>query len=161
MVDRLTAKKIRKQNKDRYKKAKAKAIKNLQQYKNADGTQKENSIERRVRVLLDSMGLYYIQEKIFIYKGRAKKFDFYVTDGINYTFCIECDGDYYHASAYQEGDQKYSDLTKIQRKNLRNDKFKNNMLKELGIPLLRFKEKDIKNNIDLVKEQIEKQVKHI
>jgi len=66
------------------------------------------------------------------------------------SFCIECDGSYWHAEAYQEGDQKYSELTKIQKKNLRNDKFKNMMMHELGIPLLRFSETDIKRNISIV-----------
>jgi G:T-mismatch repair DNA endonuclease (very short patch repair protein) len=132
-----------------YKQRKAKAIKNLAQYKNSDETQKETGIERRMRVLLDSMGLYYIQEKAFSWKGKTRIFDFYITTG-TMSFCIECDGSYWHAEAYQEGDQKYSELTKIQKKNLRNDKFKNMMMHELGIPLLRFSETDIKRNISIV-----------
>ena len=136
-----------------YKQRKAKAIKTLKQYRNPDGTQKETGIERRMRVLLDSMGLYYIQEKAFSLNGKTRIFDFYVTTG-TMSFCIECDGDYWHATAYQEGDQKYSELSKLQKKNLRNDKLKNNMMHELGIPLLRFSETDIKRNIKYVEERI-------
>lgn len=136
-----------------YKQRKAKAIKTLKQYRNPDGTQKETGIERRMRVLLDSMGLYYIQEKAFSLNGKTRIFDFYITTG-TMSFCIECDGDYWHATAYQEGDQKYSELSKLQKKNLRNDKLKNNMMKELGIPLLRFTETDIKRNIKYVEERI-------
>jgi very-short-patch-repair endonuclease len=136
-----------------YKQRKARAIKTLKQYRNPDGTQKETGIERRMRVLLDSMGLYYIQEKAFSWKGKTRIFDFYITTG-TMSFCIECDGSYWHAEAYQEGDQKYSELTKIQKKNLRNDKFKNMMMHELGIPLLRFSETDIKRNIKYVEERI-------
>ncbi|HQM97378.1 MAG TPA: hypothetical protein PK705_10270 [Clostridia bacterium] len=140
--------------KARYKKRKERAIKTLASYRNADGTQKETGIERRMRVLLDSMGLYYIQEKAFSLNGKTRIFDFYVTTG-TMSFCIECDGDYWHATAYQEGDQKYSELSKLQKKNLRNDKLKNNMMKELGIPLLRFTETDVTRNIDYVKRRIE------
>jgi very-short-patch-repair endonuclease len=136
-----------------YKQRKAKAIKTLKQYRNPDGTQKETGIERRMRVLLDSMGLYYIQEKAFSLNGKTRIFDFYVTTG-TMSFCIECDGNYWHATAYQEGDQKYSELSKLQKKNLRNDKLKNNMMHELGIPLLRFSETDIKRNIKYVEERI-------
>ena len=39
-----------------YKQRKARAIKTLKQYRNPDGTQKETGIERRMRVLLDTMG---------------------------------------------------------------------------------------------------------
>jgi len=136
-----------------YAKSKAKAIKNLSRYKNSDGTQKENKIEKRIRELLDEMGLYYQQEKSFVWNGKMKCFDFFVTNGLM-SFCIECDGDYWHATAYQEGDQKYADLTKIQKRNLRNDKFKNLMMSEMGIPLLRFTEYDIHHNIDSVQERI-------
>ena len=139
--------------KARFKKRKERAIKTLASYRNPDGSQKENSIEKKIRLLLDSMGLYYTQEKKFTYKGKTKVFDFYITNGIT-CLCIEADGDYWHARAYQEGEQKYSELTKIQKKNLRNDKFKTLMMQELGIPLLRFSEKDIKTNINLIKDKI-------
>jgi len=132
---------------------KKKAIAQLKLYRNKDGTQKENKIEKKVRELLDSMGLRYEQEKPFIYKGKKRIFDFYVNTGLM-SFCIECDGDYWHATDYQEGEKKYSELTKIQRKNLRNDKFKNLMMHELGIPLLRFSETEIKRDINYIEERI-------
>jgi len=137
-----------------YKQRKRRAIKTLKQYRNPDGTQKETSIERRIRVLLDSMGLYYVQEKKLTWKNKNRYFDFFVTDGLNYSFLIENDGDYWHATEYTEGIMKYKDLTAVQKKNLRNDKFKTNMAKELGIPLLRFTESEIKNNINYCKECI-------
>ena len=139
--------------KSKYQKSKARAIKSLAQYKNEDGTQKENSIERRVRVLLDSMGVYYEQEKRLTWKGKVKYFDFYITDGLN-SFVIECHGTYWHALEWHEGLKKKMELTKLQRKNLRNDKFKAQMVQALGIPLLCLWEDEIKTNIESVKTKI-------
>jgi len=139
--------------KTKYQKSKARAIKNLAQYKNEDGTQKENSIERRIRVLLDSMGLYYEQEKRLTWKGKTRYFDFYITDGLN-RFIIEAMGKYWHAFEYHEGLKKKMELTKLQRKNLRNDKFKAQMTQALGIPVLYLWEDEIKNNIESIKTKI-------
>lgn len=139
--------------KARYKKKKERAIKTLASYKNSDGTQKENKIEKKVRELLDSMGLYYEQEKRFSYKGKTRIFDFYVTNGITGWAC-EIQGTYWHSQKYLEGEQKYATLTKIQKRNLRNDKFKNLMMKEMNIPILYLWEDEINSNIKEVERKI-------
>lgn len=152
-VDRKAVTKARRKQRGDYKKRKARAIKTLASYKNADGTQKETSIEKKIRLLLDSMGLYYVQEKEFFFKGRKKVFDFYVTTGLM-SWALEIQGSYWHSQKYLEGEQKYNTLTGTQKKNLRNDKFKNLMMKELGIPLLYLWEDEINRNILGVKEKI-------
>lgn len=145
----------------KYKKKKTKAIKTLQSYKG-----KETSIEKKVRQFLTEEGLFFIQEYGINYVKKKKKFykvyDFYVS-GINekgnkYDFLIENDGNYWHGTDYLEGKIPYSKLTKIQKSNIKNDKLKNKIAKDLGLPLLRLKEKDIKSNFNYVKEQIYKYI---
>ena len=143
----------RKATKAARKKRKTKILKTLASYKNEDGTQKENSIERRVRVLLEDMVLHFTQEKSFIWSGKKRVFDFYVNDG-TMSVAIEIMGTYWHSIHYLEGKQPYSELSKLQKKNLRNDKFKALMMKELGIPLLTFTEDEVNKNIHYVRERI-------
>lgn len=138
--------------------AKKRAIANLKSYINEDGTRKKTSIELKVEKVLDSLGVYYTAEKEFFWKGKKRIFDFFVTDGLNYSFLIEADGDYYHATEYKEGIVPKSKLTKLQKKNLRNDEFKNSMAQGLGIPLLRFTETEIKRSISTVREKIKKMI---
>lgn len=130
------------------------ARKMLASYINPDGTRKETSIEARVRKILENMGLFFVAEKAFTWKNKTRYFDFWVTDGLTYSVLIECDGDYFHATAYKEGECKRSELTKLQKKNVRNDEFKNQMAMAKGIPLLRFTEGEIKRNAAAVKDRI-------
>jgi len=153
----MLARKPRRKTSAAFKKSKAKAIKNLASFKNDDGTQKENSIEKKIRLILDSLGLFYIQEKKFTWQGKNRYFDFYVTNGVS-GFCCEIMGTYWHSQKYLEGTQKYATLTKIQKKNLRNDKFKREMLQDLGIPLLCLWEDEIKRSIDETSKKIIKYV---
>lgn len=131
--------------KKKYKKIK----KQLQLYTLPNGTHLESSIERKVRELLEHEGIPYVQEKKLQYKNKWKSFDFYVSDGVNYSFLIECDGDFWHNE---------NGKTPIQKKNIRNDKFKNELAEHFGIPLLRFKEHEIKNNIQKIKNKIKEEI---
>lgn len=132
--------------KKKYRKLKKK----LEIYTSENGKRIESSIERKVRELLESLGIPFIQEKKLQWKGKWKSFDFYVSDGLNYSFLIECDGDYWHNE---------NGKTKIQKKNIANDKFKNELAQHFGIPLLRFKEKEIKTNINKIKQEIKNEIK--
>jgi very-short-patch-repair endonuclease len=127
---------------------KERARKNLQQYINPDGSRKESSIEKKMREFLEDYGLYFKQEKFLQWHGKWKSYDFYVTDGEHYNILIECDGEYYHPD---EGQRK---LNKLQRQNRRNDNFKDELAKAFGIPLLRFREKQIKFKFDEVRKAI-------
>ena len=157
----LKRQEIKRQRAAARKVRKKRAIKNLQQYKNPDGSHKENKIEARMRQIIESLGLFYEAEKCIEWKGKWKRFDFYITNGM-YKILIECDGTYYHAQAYHEGNVALNSLSKLQRKNIRNDKFKNEMCKVLGIPLLRFWEDIITRNaseiITCINEEITRQM---
>jgi len=135
---------------------KSKIYKSLLQYKNEDGTQKESKIEKKVRLFLEQEGYPYIQEYGITYKNRYKSYDFYISDGVNYTFLVEVHGDYWHAYDYHQGTESHSKLSKIQKKNLRNDKLKEKIAKEKGLPLLVIWETDIKRNFRKIKKELEK-----
>jgi G:T-mismatch repair DNA endonuclease (very short patch repair protein) len=133
-----------------FAKRKANAKAQLAVYKDANGYQKENKIERRVRECLDEIGVFYEAEHPirhrFTPKGKEyyKVYDFYVDLGSDVRILIECHGDYYHFyDLYFEGVPS-SKGTFIQKKNVRNDKIKHRIAKQKGLPLLVIWEKDIK-----------------
>ncbi len=130
------------------------AIRNLAGFVNRDGSRKVTSIESRVASILDSAGLYYVPEKEMFWKGKRRIFDFWVTDGLNYSLLIECDGDYFHANAYKEGSVPRSKLTRLQKRNVRNDEFKDRMAQAKGVPLLRLTESEIKRDGAGVRDKI-------
>lgn len=137
---------------------KQKAIKMLQKYKNADGTQKETSIEKVIRLYLDSIGVYYQQEYPVEYKGHHKYYDFYVTNGLT-GFWIEANGDYFHKNPNIQNGRSNKKITKMQRKNMINDQLKMKIAKERGIPLLIFWEEEIKNKLEYVQTTIKEECK--
>lgn len=146
-----------KYNQQKYRSKKKKAQKILKSFQG-----KESSIEKKIREFLQEEGIFAIREwrinKKFNKIEYFKVYDFYVS-GINekgrqFDFLIEADGGYWHGNDYLEGKIPYSKLTKIQKKNIKNDKLKNKLAKDAGLPLLRLKEKDIKYNFEEVKKQI-------
>jgi len=142
------------------KKKREKLKKQLALYKDEDGKQKESSIERKVREILEKAGIYFVQEKYLQWKGKWKAFDFYITDGLSYNILVECDGYFHGLDRHGNKIQAYK-LNSIQKKNIKNDKFKDDMATAFGIPLLRFKENEIKNQPEKIKkvilEEIERQ----
>lgn len=134
-----------------YKAKKKKAIKQLKSYRG-----KETSIEKKVREFLDQIGLYYEQEYAIKHTLKNRKTELYkvydfMIEGVNaegqrYKFLVECDGSYWHGQDYLEG--KTTKLTKIQKSNIRNDKVKDKIAKEKGIPLVRLTETEIKWDFD-------------
>ena len=145
-------KEIKKYSRKKTVSKKQKAIKTIKSFRNEDGTKKETDIEKIVRLILEELQLEYIQEHPISYfdikaeKYHYKVYDFYVTDGLTYGFLIEVDSTYWHGLEYTEGEKKYKTLSKIQKKNIKNDKLKNRIAQEKAIPLLRIKDKDLKNN---------------
>lgn len=141
------------------KKKKAKKI--LDSFENDDGTRRESSIEQTIRLLLDSMNLFYTQE--FPLNGSItkngpeyyKKYDFMVTDGSTYKFLIEVHGDYFHYFEHQMNDKGLSKGTKLQQKNVKNDHIKEKLAAAKGLPLLVVWENEIKTNLSKVKSKIE------
>lgn len=122
------------------------AIATLESYVNDDGTRKQTSIEARFEKMLLSMGLYFDREYRVTLDGKTRFYDFRVTNGV-WAFLAEIDGEYWHAQKYKDGKTPYSKLSRLQRRNLRNDKLKDCFAKRLGVPLLRFTEDEVKRNI--------------
>jgi very-short-patch-repair endonuclease len=128
-----------------------------------NGNRVETSIESKIRKWLLREGIPFIQEYKITSHGQNRFYDFYITDGLTYHILVECDGGFFHSQNYLEGKQKRSKLSKIQKKNLYNDKKKNRIAQKVGIPLLRFWEKDIKYGFENVTKailnEIERQTK--
>lgn len=131
---------------------KEKAIKNINSFRDANGIKRESDIERMTRLLLEQLNMVYVQEYAVLHvspkdkKMYYKVYDFYVSNGKDYEFFIEVDSTYWHGLEYTEGTAKYKSLSKIQKRNIKNDKLKNRIAKEKGITLLRIKDKDLKTN---------------
>lgn len=91
--------------------------------------------------LLNTEGILYETQKIV----GNKIFDFYLP---GYNLIVEIDGDYFHAnpSVYQE-----HQLNGMQKKNKRNDLFKNALASTMGYGMFRVWEKDLKENLEEVK----------
>lgn len=130
---------------------------------------KETYIEKAFRILLQDMGLPFHQELWLEYRPEGtpivwkRRYDFYLYGG-NYEILIEIDGLAVHSRHYlKDGKIKPHQLNKMQRRNLRNDKLKDLICEKLNIPLLRFREDDINQNILGVKktlvDEINRQVK--
>lgn len=160
MIEKKLVKLRRKPSKKRLARSvkKKRAIKTLNSYKNKDGTRKQTSIENRFAKILDLLGIHYTAEYGLYYKNKYRVYDFYITNG-QWAFLAEVDGSYWHAQSYKDGEKSYSELTKIQKKNIRNDKFKDMIAKKLGIPLLRFTEDEVKRNSGSVIERIVEEIK--
>ena len=121
------------------------------------------SIEEKVKDLLTSMNLNFIKEAPIKLGGVTKFYDFYVFKENEYEFFIECHGNYWHPMIFKEDEEILSipkeKLTGIQKRNIKNDRFKIRLSKRIKIPLLIFYETDINKNIDKLKNIILEQIK--
>ena len=108
------------------------------------GKVKRSQLEYRFETLLDLLEIKYTHS--FYIPSIKKIYDFYLLD---YNILIEIDGDFWHGNPTTNHHFKYVEQTKI------NDLFKENLAKEKGYTLIRFWEKDIKENpmivIDFIK----------
>lgn len=103
---------------------------------------KETSIELFVRRILEKNSIVY-REQYHIGRFRV---DFYVNDKV-----IECQGDYWHAnpSLYDP-----KTINKTQRDNIERDINKIMMFEKIGMPYLFLWEYDIKNDPDIIENNI-------
>jgi len=96
---------------------------------------KMNGLETRFsKILIDIVVKFKSQ-----YVLKDKIYDFYLPE---YGILIEVDGDYYHCNP-----RKYprGAINKMQRKNIRNDNYKDSLAKAWGFQLIRVWEYDINN----------------
>lgn len=115
---------------------------------------KTSKLENKFIDLLSNIG--YVKDVDYIHNHLVSNiktfFDFYIPSK---KIIIEVDGDFYHCNP----NTKY--LTpeyEIQKKNLSNDKRKNNWCKNHNITLLRFWEKDINERPDWVISELKKKL---
>jgi len=131
----------------------------LKQYRTKAGVKVETEPEKLMKNILRSLGINFTQEYPITLGNHYRVYDFYCYSQDEYSFLIECDGDFFHAREYYIENKSLSKLHKIQRKNIRNDKLKNKIAQSLGLPLLRFWENDIKNNSETIITTIQAELK--
>lgn len=141
-----------------------KRIKILDRYKKIDPktgkkVQVETKPEAVVRHVLLDLGVEFKKEYGIKFSKWYRVYDYLVQKSGEYCFLVEIDGDYFHSINYHEGKVMYSELSSMQKRNVRNDKLKDRIAKGIGFPLLRFWERDIKFRPLWVREQIESEIK--
>lgn len=90
------------------------------------------------RDFLDKLGIKYIWQ--FEARSIGRWYDFYLPE---HNLLIEIDGDWYHSNPYLV---KEENMNPMQKHNKRVDEHKNKWALMHGIPLIRFWEKDIREN---------------
>lgn len=102
--------------------------------------------EREFESVLIEMGIKYETQKIL----KGKIFDYFLPS--TNTIC-EVDGDYFHANP-----KTYDTLNEMQKRNVKNDNYKDLIAKGFGYNLFRVWESELKNNRDSVIKRIKEEI---
>ena len=104
--------------------------------------------EREMNQILTELQVKFEPQKVV----GSKIYDFYVPQA---NLLIEVDGDYFHANpdVYTEGD-----LNSMQKRNVKNDEFKDTLANGRGYILTRVWESDLAKKYEEVKDSIKKQI---
>jgi very-short-patch-repair endonuclease len=104
--------------------------------------------EREMNQILEELKVEFEPQKVVGFKI----YDFYVPQA---NLLIEVDGDYFHANpeVYTEGS-----LNSMQKRNVKNDEFKDTLANGRGYKLTRVWESDLANKYEEVKNSIKKQI---
>lgn len=94
--------------------------------------------------LMEELNITCESQKII----RLKIYDFFLPD---YNIIIEVDGDYFHGNP-----ELFEEMNKMQKRNIKNDKYKDMLARGLGYQLERVWENDLKNNYEQVKERFKR-----
>lgn len=105
--------------------------------------------EKEFKKILKELSVKFEVQKVV----DNKIFDFYIPQ---LNLLIEVDGDYYHANP-DKVDMKT--INGMQKKNIRNDNYKNSLASTLGYSLERVWENDLKVNYEIVKNRFNKILK--
>jgi very-short-patch-repair endonuclease len=107
-------------------------------------SKKMTAPEKALDKMLKELKVNYEPQKIV----GPKIYDFYIID---FNLLIEVDGDYWHANPaiYLEGDHN-----KTQKRNVKNDRFKDILASGRGFGLIRIWESDLKNDYAGVKKML-------
>lgn len=102
------------------------------------------------RNFLDKLGVKYIYQ--FEAKDIGRFYDFFLPE---HNIIVECDGDFFHYNKDTQGDKEPS---RMQKKNMRVDEYKNKWALLHGYPLIRIWESDIRKHpkevMDRLKERL-------
>lgn len=137
-------KKIREANKRQFSNPENRekhALLTIKQIKEGRTGKSYNKLETKMSQLLDLLKIEYEPQ----FQVKTYLFDFYLS---KYNILIECDGTFWHADP-----RKYPDknkLSKIQKRNIANDKLKNKVAEDLNFNLIRFWEEDIMQTPDVI-----------
>ena len=96
--------------------------------------------------VLREMGIKYETQKIL----KGKIFDYYLPD---YNTLCEVDGDYYHGNK-----EIFSELNEMQKRNKKNDTYKDIISKGMGYKIFRVWESELKRDKNLVIERIKNEI---
>lgn len=96
--------------------------------------------------VLKEMNIKYESQKIL----KGKIFDYYIPD---YNTLCEVDGDYYHGN-----EEMFSELNEMQKKNIKNDKYKNIISKGMGYNIFRVWESELKKDRNAVIERVKSEI---
>ena len=99
-----------------------------------------NGLEKQFAGILNRLGIKFKAQYVL----KDKIYDFYLPE---YETLVEVDGDYWHCNP-----RKYprGPINEVQKKNIRNDRYKDSLAKVWGFRLLRVWEYDIKNRTSYV-----------
>lgn len=100
---------------------------------------KKSKLEQQFENLMTELGIQFLNQ--FSFKGYL--FDFYIP---KHNVLIEVDGDWFHCNPELHPEPIYE----TQRVTIQNDNKKNKVVKDNNITLLRFWEKDINNNPEMI-----------
>jgi very-short-patch-repair endonuclease len=116
--------------------------------KASDMSIKMTKPEREMNQILKELKVDFEPQKVVGFKI----YDFFVPQA---NLLIEVDGDYFHANpeVYTEGD-----LNSMQKRNMKNDVFKDTLASGRGYSLTRVWESDLANKYEEVKNSIKKQI---
>lgn len=93
-----------------------------------------NKFESRLYLIMDNENIKYIPQ----YEISGKYYDAYLPD---YNVLLELDGSFFHKNTYKEC------IYPIQKRNLKNDKYKDFIAEKNGYKLIRIKELDYVTSI--------------
>lgn len=99
---------------------------------------------------LDKLGVKYVYQFEAVSIGRW--FDFYLPE---HNLIIECDGSWFHSDPRLV---KEEEMNPMQKHNKRVDKHKDDWALMHGIPIMRIWEKDIRENPNMVMEELKKRL---
>lgn len=118
---------------------------------NLAGTRERTKPEIKVKELLDNLGVKYGEQVFLNFKGENGRISVQPDFKIGNNKVIEVQGDYFHVNPKKFDLRK---LTKTQIKTIHRDQIKHSIYMENGFKVLYIWEDDIKNRIEIVKQEI-------